>query len=131
MSGFGTNEKELIDVMTHRSAKQRVEIVKKYKTMFGKDLQSKFKSELSGNFEKLMLALCCSLVEFDARELHHAVKGLGTDEDAIIEILCSRTNQQLRKIKQVYEKGKQDNLFLKNFMLKLFSILFLKIQKMF
>ncbi|CAH8858674.1 unnamed protein product [Trichobilharzia szidati] len=104
MAGLGTNEKELIDVMAHRSPAQRVAITKKYKALFGKDLTSKFRSELSGHFLDCMIALCLSPAEFDASELYKAMKGLGTDEDVLIEILCSRTNEQIREIKEAYSK---------------------------
>ncbi|VDP50551.1 unnamed protein product [Schistosoma curassoni] len=106
MAGMGTNEKSLIEVMGHRSSEQRVTITQKYKSMYGKDLTSKFKSELSGSFYDCMEALCYSPVEFDARELRRSVKGAGTDEDALIEILCSRTNAQIKQIKETYSKSK-------------------------
>ncbi|RTG81090.1 annexin A7/11, partial [Schistosoma bovis] len=108
MAGMGTNEKSLIEVMGHRSSEQRVTITQKYKSMYGKDLTSKFKSELSGSFYDCMEALCYSPVEFDARELRRSVKGAGTDEDALIEILCSRTNAQIKQIKETYSKSDRD-----------------------
>ncbi|CAH8513689.1 unnamed protein product [Schistosoma turkestanicum] len=104
MAGMGTNEKSLIEVMGHRSSEQRVVIVQKYKSMYGKDLTSKFKSELSGSFYDCMEALCYSPVELDARELRRALKGAGTDEGALIEILCSRTNAQIKQIRETYAK---------------------------
>ncbi|CAH8549701.1 unnamed protein product [Heterobilharzia americana] len=104
MAGLGTNEKELISVMAHRSSNQRLLITKKYKVLFGKDLISKFKSELSGHFYDCMAALCLSPAEFDASELFKAMKGAGTDEDVLIEILCSRTNEQINEIKEAYRK---------------------------
>ncbi|CAH8858676.1 unnamed protein product [Trichobilharzia szidati] len=104
MAGLGANEKEIAEVMGHRSVEQRVAIVQKYKSMYGKDLYQKFKSELHGRFEDCIVALCYTPVEFDALELRRAMKGAGTDEDALIEILCSRTNEQIRRIKEVYPK---------------------------
>nr|CAX69693.1 Annexin A4 (Annexin IV) X) (35-beta calcimedin) (Carbohydrate-binding protein P33/P41) (P33/41) [Schistosoma japonicum] len=102
MAGLGTNEKELIEVLGHRSADQRAIIAQKYKSLFGKDLITKLKSEISGHFYDTMEALCCSPAEFDARELHRAMKGAGTDESVLIEILCTRTNHQIRQIKEAY-----------------------------
>ncbi|CAH8568332.1 unnamed protein product [Schistosoma margrebowiei] len=104
MAGLGANEKEVIEVMGHRSVDQRVAIVQKYKSMYGKDLFAKFKSELHSHLEDCVIALCYSPAEFDAIELRRAMRGAGTDEDALIEILCSRTNEQIKRIKDIYPK---------------------------
>lgn len=34
------------------------------------------------------------------------LQGLGTDEDTLIEIICSRTNQELSEINRVYRESK-------------------------
>ncbi|CAI2729887.1 unnamed protein product [Schistosoma spindalis] len=104
MAGLGTNEKELIEVMGRRSPKQRVIIAKKYKAIFGKELASKFDSELSGHFYECMVALCRSPSEFDATELRKAMRGAGTNEEVLIEILCTRTNEQIREICEAYSR---------------------------
>ncbi|CAH8858630.1 unnamed protein product [Trichobilharzia szidati] len=106
MAGLGTDEAELIEVMGHRTAEQRQIIVQKYRSLYGKDLASKFKSEISGHFYDTMEALCMTPAEFDASELYRAMKGAGTDESAIIEILCTRSNLQLRQIKEAYGRRK-------------------------
>ncbi|VDQ10235.1 unnamed protein product [Trichobilharzia regenti] len=102
MHGLGTDEAELIEVMAHRSAEQRQILVQKYRSYYGKDLAAKFKSEISGHFYDTMEALCMTPAEFGASELYRAMKGAGTDESAIIEILCTRSNLELRQIKEAY-----------------------------
>ncbi|CAI9719456.1 annexin A6-like isoform X1 [Octopus vulgaris] len=103
MKGFGTDEDAIIDVITHRSCDQRQKIKLTFKTMFGKDLIKELKSELSGCFCDTILGLCMTPVEFDATNLNKAMKGLGTNEKTLIEIICTRTNQQLKEIKEVYK----------------------------
>ncbi|XP_053384290.1 annexin A4-like isoform X2 [Mercenaria mercenaria] len=103
MKGFGTDEKAIIDILAYRTNSQRQQIKQMFKTCFGKDLIQDLKSELGGNFEDVILALMMSTEEYDAYELKRAMRGIGTDEDAMIEILCSRSNAQIQKINQTYQ----------------------------
>ncbi|NXT90772.1 ANXA8 protein, partial [Anhinga rufa] len=68
------------------------------------DLIESLKSELSGNFERLIVALMYSPFKYDAKELHDAMKGIGTSEDVIIEILASRTKAQIKEIIKAYKE---------------------------
>uniref|UniRef100_A0A2K5RRG0 Annexin n=1 Tax=Cebus imitator TaxID=2715852 RepID=A0A2K5RRG0_CEBIM len=100
----GTNEQAIIDVLTRRSNAQRQQIAKSFKAQFGKDLTETLKSELSGKFERLIVALMYPPYRYEAKELHDAMKGLGTKEGVIIEILASRTKKQLQEIMKAYEE---------------------------
>jgi len=102
MKGLGTNEKALITVLCRRTAHQRVAISQAYKSGYGKDLDSKLKSELSGNLEKLLVALSLPSADFLAHEMHEACAGLGTNESTLVQILCSGTNQEIREINAAY-----------------------------
>lgn len=105
MKGIGTDEKAIIDVLARRSISQRLDIVKQFKTLFGLDLIAELDSEISGKFFQVCRALCLEPEVFDAEELREAVEGVGTDEDCLIEIICSRTNTQIKKIKEAYERS--------------------------
>lgn len=42
-------------------------------------------------------------VEFQAKQLHDAIAGLGTDEGTIVEILSVHDNEEVIRIAQEYE----------------------------
>ncbi|KAI5606770.1 annexin A8-like protein 1 isoform 2, partial [Silurus asotus] len=110
MKGFGTDEQAIINLLGSRSNRQRVPLLVTYKTAYGKDLVKDLKSELSGNFEKLVLAMLKTSAQFDASELKEAIKGAGTDEACLIEILSSRTNAEIREINQIYKAENKKSL---------------------
>lgn len=103
MKGFGTDEQAIVDVVANRSNDQRQKIKAAFKTMYGKDLIKDLKSELSGNMEELILALFMPPTYYDAWSLRNAMKGAGTQERVLIEILCTRTNQEIREIVRCYQ----------------------------
>ena len=104
MEGFGTDEDALIKIVANRSNAQRQKIKAEYKTAYGRDLISDLKSELRGKLEDAMVALFTEPIEYDADSLNRAMKGAGTDEDAVIEIITSRPNWMLKKIKEKFKQ---------------------------
>ena len=70
----GTDEAALIKVLGYRSNEQMLEVVKTFKTMYGRDLIADLKSETSGGFKKLCAGLCMVPADFDAMNLYNAIK---------------------------------------------------------
>jgi annexin A7/11 len=95
-----------LNVLCRRTNAQRQEIAKIFKTNFGKDLIENIKSETSGNFQKLLVALLTPTTMYYAKELHRAMSGLGTDENVLIETLCTLSNGEIEAIKEAYLKSK-------------------------
>ena len=86
------------------------EIQKVYKTNFGKDLIEDIVSETRGNFEKLLVALLRPILDFYVIEMRDAMAGIGTDEDVLIETLCTLSNYEINAIKEHYNRKYGQNL---------------------
>lgn len=110
MKGFGTDEKAIIEVLSSKSNEQRRLISNTYQQEYKKDLLDELKSELSGDMENLVVAMILSSEIFYARELNKAMKGLGADEEALLEIICSQTSESLEAVVHSYKKEKGKDL---------------------
>lgn len=114
MKGFGTDEKSIINVICNRTNEQRQEISNQFKTLYGKDLIKDLKSELSGKFEDLVVAMMTPLPQYYAKELHEAMAGIGTEEGVLTSVLCTMSNHEIRVIRNAYEvmygKSLEDDL---------------------
>uniref|UniRef100_A0A672ZAI4 Annexin n=1 Tax=Sphaeramia orbicularis TaxID=375764 RepID=A0A672ZAI4_9TELE len=100
----GTDELVIIDILSHRTVAQRQRIKEAYKQAIGKDLADDLSSELSGNFRSVALGLLMLPPVYDAYELRNAMKGAGTEEACLIDILASRSNDEIKAICAVYKK---------------------------
>ena len=104
MEGWGTDEATLIKVIANRTNRQRQEIKAQYKSTYGRDLIEDLKKETHGKLEDAFVALFTDPIEYDADALRGAMKGAGTNEDTLIEIISSRSPQQMNAVKACYQK---------------------------
>ena len=104
MQGLGTDQSTLIKICGNRTNSQRLQIKNQYKASYGRDLITDLKKELHGKFEDAMVALFTDPIEYDADELRKAMKGIGTNEDTLIEIIASRQQYVLKKVIAKYKE---------------------------
>ena len=103
MKGLGTDEKAIIQIIANRTNRERLAMIDSFKRQFNRDLLKDLKSELSGKFEDATLALFKDPIEYDCYSLNKAMKGAGTNEDTLIEILATRPNYYINQIKDRYK----------------------------
>ena len=104
MKGLGTDERAIINILTSRSNAHRFMLKHRYKALLGRDLIKDLKSELSGHFEDVCIALLESPYELDCRSLYEAMARLGTNEATLIEIVATRPTHQLYQDKILFQQ---------------------------
>lgn len=70
----------------------------------GRDLLQDIEKNTSSDFRNVLLAVYKDPVEYDADSLYTAMKGIGSDKDAITEIICFRTFDRLNKVKEKFKE---------------------------
>lgn len=113
MKGIGTDEDAIIQILSQRSLEQRQQIEKTYKAMYGQNLRQQLHKELSGYFRTAVLYSFQDKAHVNATALYKAMKGLGTDETILIDVLCSSTNEEIHELKEAYNdvlREKRQNL---------------------
>ncbi|VDO04137.1 unnamed protein product [Rodentolepis nana] len=113
MRCWGTDEEAIINILGKRTSEQRMQIVSAYKAKYGRELVKDLKGDLSGHFRDCCILLTKCPYYLMAESLFYAFKGVGTNENAIIEILVGCCNEELKKLKQAYtyvlrDKGIKD-----------------------
>lgn len=104
MKGFGTDETTLIRILAHLDPLQVAAVRYTYERQIGRDLYKDVKSETSGYFEQGLLAILDGPLIHDVDLVRDAVKGAGTKEWALNDVLLGRSNADMHAIKAAYHR---------------------------
>uniref|UniRef100_A0A2C9LS30 Annexin n=1 Tax=Biomphalaria glabrata TaxID=6526 RepID=A0A2C9LS30_BIOGL len=106
MHRVGTDEDTVIRIVTKNSNADRQKLKARYQELYKQDLMKDLRSELSGDFEDTIVAMMMPAVDYDAFCLYEAMKGLKTDKATLIGIICTKNNDQMEAVKQIYKQSK-------------------------
>jgi len=110
MKGFGTDEDKIMKVVANRSSAQLMAVEKKFQTMYGDDLSNWLEKELRGKFERVVLGRFFGPRGYQAMVLRHAMAGAGTDERALIDVICTKNKHEMEMVRKAYEHLYQRDL---------------------
>ncbi|XP_010181673.1 PREDICTED: annexin A6 isoform X2 [Mesitornis unicolor] len=111
---WGTDEAQFIYILGRRSKQHLRLVFDEYLKISGKPIERSIRGELSGDFEKLMLAVvkCVrSTAEYFAERLYKAMKGLGTRDNTLIRIMVSRSEIDMLDIREVFRTKYEKSLY--------------------
>ena len=100
--GAGTDEDAIVNIIANTTNAERAVIRRLYTQKYNEDLVNRLQSELSGDFKEAVVGSFMTPTEYDSYCLNSAIKGIGTKEGVLSEIIGSRTPQELLAIKQTY-----------------------------
>lgn len=104
MKGFGTNESVLIKVLSKQDPIRMNTIREQYQARYHKDLVKHLEDETGGKFEEALVAIARGPLIGDCFALKKAMKGLGTKETMLNDVLIGRSNADIHAIKTEYQR---------------------------
>ncbi|EUB59084.1 Annexin A7 [Echinococcus granulosus] len=110
MKGIGTDEKKIINILANRTVQQRQEIARAYKAAYGKDLQGRLRRHLSGDIRRAVLCSFYDKAHVNARACYKSIRGPGTDEQILIDVICTSDNAEIYSLKRAYRDTVRHNL---------------------
>ncbi|TPX34541.1 hypothetical protein SmJEL517_g02899 [Synchytrium microbalum] len=110
MKGLGCDNASLINILGNLHASNAGQLNHAYKANYAKSLYEAVGNETSGNYGKLAELCCLPVAECAAIELKAAMKGAGTDESALIDVLVGCNNAEMAEIKAAFQALYSQNL---------------------
>uniref|UniRef100_A0A8C7MGN7 Annexin n=1 Tax=Oncorhynchus kisutch TaxID=8019 RepID=A0A8C7MGN7_ONCKI len=111
---WGTEESIFIMLLGNRGVNHLQMVFDKYQEIAEKPIEDSIKSELSGDFERLMLAVvqCIrSVPMYFAKRLYKSMKGLGTQDNTLIRIMICRSEIDMLDIRECFRMSYEKSLY--------------------
>jgi annexin A7/11 len=114
MKGFGTDEKALIAILAPMDPLQAAGVRQAFAQRHRRDLIKDIESETSGYFRDGLVAMVRGPLEQDVLNANKAIKGFGTKESILNDVLLGRSNADMNAIKahyhHVYKKSLESDV---------------------
>lgn len=104
MKGFGTDETVLIRVLATAGPLEILVIKDAFQQRHRRSLESDVKSETGGYFELGLVSILKGPLQHDVWSIHEALKGAGTKESLLDDVLIGRSNADMNAIKHAYHQ---------------------------
>jgi hypothetical protein len=101
---LGTDEKVFNEIITHYSPLALKQISHHYEQKHKHGIEKAIKSETSGSYEDLLVALLKTKHEYFADRLYDAIAGLGTDDTYLIYAFGVLSKDDLHKVAHIFNE---------------------------
>jgi len=105
---WGTDESTFIRILSTRNRRQLRKTFLFYEEISGKTIVESISSEFSGHVQHALVMFCTQIAagknKFYAKLLHDAMRGLGTDDAAVVRIIANRAHfgKRMKKLQDAY-----------------------------
>lgn len=104
MRGFGTNEEKLNEILMTKPRDHVLDIIAAYNsTGFFRNMVNQIKREVGGDYQKVMESLMMTSGEYRLQCIKDAVRGIGTEEQVLIDCICCASTDELTALKDAWE----------------------------
>lgn len=112
LAGVGRDSAKIMRILGTHNRAQRYELAATYKSLYGKDLVDELIREYYNQpkFEDALQYIFWPAEKMYAREYREAVRGLGTNEQALIEMTVTLTADELKKTAAAYQQKYEKKL---------------------
>ena len=100
--GWGTDDDLLVNIFASRSDEELKRLQTRYYIRYDKTLADQIKDETSGHYKQFLLFLQAPKALADAKLLNKCMEGLGTNDDVLIELACTRSREELTAAVEAY-----------------------------
>jgi len=110
LKGGDLNQRQAIHVLAALDPVTLKKVKDSYGEQYGNSLVLDISKHVDGHFGQALVAITKDPDELDAEYLYKAMKGLGTNDTVLIEILTTRTPEHINKIKDAFVKKYGESL---------------------
>lgn len=101
---FTNDTTAIVNVIARRPNWHLQKVREEYEKLYEKDLVHYLEHNTHFNFKKLLINLVRSRAESRADEVHRSMKGVGTDEHALIDVIIHQSDKQMEELKQLFRQ---------------------------
>ena len=98
------DENTIIEITLSHTSEERYQIREAYTSKFGHDLIEDLKKYTKSDLSETLQSIYKEPIEYDADLLYKAMKGIGTNDDILIEVITFRSFEKLTKVKQKFQE---------------------------
>ena len=98
------DENTVTEITINHTSTERIKLRENYKKKFKRELLDDIQKYTKSDLCKTLVSIYKDPIEYDADLLYSAMKGIGTNDEILIEVISFRSFSRLTKIKQKFKE---------------------------